>query len=55
MNDKLADAVGASLTDVLLDGSGAADLNPSEWLLSWDPQLIPLSVGSGTRCTRPAP
>lgn len=55
MNDKLADAGGASLIDVLLAGGGAADLNPPEWLLYWDPQLILLSVGSGNRRARPAP
>jgi hypothetical protein len=55
MNDKLAGAIGAGLTNVLLAGSGAADLTLPEWLLSWDQQLILLSVGLEDRRARPAP
>jgi beta-lactamase superfamily II metal-dependent hydrolase len=40
---------------LLLAGSGAADLNPPEWLQAWEPQLVILSVAYGDRRARPAP
>jgi competence protein ComEC len=40
---------------LLLASSGAADLNPPEWLQAWEPQVMLLSVGSGDRRARPAP
>jgi competence protein ComEC len=40
---------------LLLASSGAADLNPPEWLQAWGPQLVLLSVASGDRRARPAP
>jgi hypothetical protein len=40
---------------LLLAGSGAADLNPPEWLQAWEPQLALLSVGAGDRRARSAP
>jgi competence protein ComEC len=40
---------------LLLASSGAADLNPSEWLQAWEPQAVLLSVASGDRRARPAP
>jgi competence protein ComEC len=43
------------VTALLLASSGAADLNPPEWLQAWNPQLVLLSVGSGDRRARPAP
>jgi hypothetical protein len=39
---------------LLLASSGAADLNPPEWLPAWGPQVVLLSVGSGDRRARPA-
>ena len=39
---------------LLLASSGAADLNPPEWLQAWEPQLVLLSVGAGDRRARPA-
>jgi beta-lactamase superfamily II metal-dependent hydrolase len=43
------------VTALLLANSGAADLNPPEWLQAWDPQVVMLSVASGDRRARPAP
>jgi competence protein ComEC len=40
---------------LLLAGSGAAELNPPEWLQAWEPQLALLSVGTGDRRARPDP
>jgi Competence protein len=40
---------------LLVAGSGAAGLNPPEWLQAWDPQVVLLSVASGDRRARPAP
>ena len=34
---------------LLLASSGAGDLNPSDWLQAWEPQLVLLSVASGNR------
>jgi beta-lactamase superfamily II metal-dependent hydrolase len=39
---------------LLLVSSGAADSNPPEWLLAWEPQMVLLSVGMGDRRARPA-
>jgi competence protein ComEC len=40
---------------LLLASSGAADLNPPEWLQAWEPQVVLLSVAMGDRRARPAP
>jgi hypothetical protein len=40
---------------LLLAKSGAANLNPPEWLPAWDPQVVLLRVASGDRRARPAP
>ncbi len=39
---------------LLLANSGAAELNPPEWLQVWEPQVVLLSVGAGDRRARPA-
>jgi competence protein ComEC len=39
---------------LLLASSGAAELNPTEWLQAWEPQVMLLSVGTGDRRARPA-
>jgi len=39
---------------LLLAGSGAADINPPDWLQAWDLQLVLLSLASGDRRARPA-
>jgi beta-lactamase superfamily II metal-dependent hydrolase len=44
-----------SINALLLASSGAAELTPPEWLQTWEPQLLLLSVGAGDRRARPAP
>jgi beta-lactamase superfamily II metal-dependent hydrolase len=36
-------------------GSGAAELNPPDWLQAWEPQVVLFSVAPGDRRARPAP
>jgi hypothetical protein len=34
---------------LLLASSGAAEINPPEWLQAWEPQVMLLSVEAGDR------
>jgi competence protein ComEC len=40
---------------LLLTESGHASLNPPEWILRWDPQVVLLSVAADDRLGRPSP
>jgi beta-lactamase superfamily II metal-dependent hydrolase len=42
------------VTALLLAGSGYAPLNPPEWIISLDPQVILLSVGSRDATSLPS-
>jgi beta-lactamase superfamily II metal-dependent hydrolase len=50
-----ADPSLASVTALLLSGSGYAPANPPEWIAKLHPQLILLSVAAGDRRNLPDP